>query len=148
MYSSCPIREKNTLLLLQDGAKGIEYLLEPLDTTRQALLPQMRVLEEHHLVSRNKDVYELTTIGKLIVEDMVPLLSTLEVLDIDIDYWGMHKLDFMPSQLLRRIDELKTCNLIKVPFQEYLRKIKSSLKELKSQGPYSLSLHTHFLILE
>jgi predicted transcriptional regulator len=106
-------KRKGVLLLLQNGAKEMEAILEALDTTRQALLPQMKVLEEHYLIDHYGDTYELTTIGKLIVEEMAPLMDTLGVLDADIDYWGTHDLNFIPPHLLQRIDELRECRVIK-----------------------------------
>jgi predicted transcriptional regulator len=105
-------KRKGVLLLLQDGAKEMEVLLRSLDTTRQALLPQIRTLEEHHLVSHDKDIYELTTIGKLIVDDMNPLLGIVDVFDTDINYWGTHDLAFIPPHLLERIDELGECRIM------------------------------------
>lgn len=72
-------KRKGVLLLLKDGTKETEYLLDCLDTTRQALLPQIRVLQEHCLVSHSKDAYELTAIGKLIVDEMTLLLDKIEV---------------------------------------------------------------------
>jgi predicted transcriptional regulator len=105
-------KRKNVLLLLQDGAKGTEDILSALDTTRQALLPQMKILEEHYLVDHYDDTYELTTIGKLLVDEMTPLLNKIEVLDNDIDYWGTHNLDFIPPHLLKRIKEIKYCEVI------------------------------------
>jgi predicted transcriptional regulator len=95
-------KRKGVLLLLQKGAQEMEDLLVSLKTTRQALLPQIRVLEDHYLVAHYKDVYELTTIGKLIVDEMKPLVDTITVLDSDINYWGSHNLDFIPSLLLQR----------------------------------------------
>ncbi|TGC09437.1 helix-turn-helix transcriptional regulator [Methanolobus halotolerans] len=95
-------KRKDVLLLLQDGTKEMKVILETLNTTRQALLPQIRILEEHHLVTDSDDTYELTTIGKLIVNDMVSVLSILNVFDVDVDYWGTRNLDFIPSHLLRR----------------------------------------------
>lgn len=111
-------KRKNTLLLLKDGPQEMEYLLRSLDTTRQALLPQIRVLEEHYLVSHNKETYALTPIGKLIVKDMVPLTSTVDVLDNDIDYWGTHNLGFIPSHLINRLDHLRPCSIINPPLME------------------------------
>jgi predicted transcriptional regulator len=105
-------KRKHVLLLLKDEARGMEDLLSSLNTTRQALLPQIKVLEENYLVSRDRDTYELTTIGKLIVDEMIPFLSTLEVLD-DIDYWGTRKLDFIPPHLFKRINELQKCEIIR-----------------------------------
>ncbi|AFV22835.1 hypothetical protein Mpsy_0626 [Methanolobus psychrophilus R15] len=106
-------KRKGVLLLLKDGAKEMEYLLNSLDTTRQALLPQIRILEEHYLVNHYHDSYELTTIGKLVTDEMVPLLNTLDVLDNDVDYWGTHNLDFIPPHLLSRMNELGDCEIVK-----------------------------------
>lgn len=58
-------KRKNFLLFLQDGTKEMEDILKSLGTTRQALLPQIKVLQEHCLVSHSKDAYELTAIGEL-----------------------------------------------------------------------------------
>jgi predicted transcriptional regulator len=44
-------KRKNVLLVLQEGPKQMETLLESLGTIRQALLPQIRILEEHYLVA-------------------------------------------------------------------------------------------------
>ncbi len=111
-------KRKEVLLLLQEGPKETETLLKFLETTRQALLPQMKILEEHHLVSHYEDVYELTTVGKIIVDEMVPLLDTTEFFDNDIDYWGTRKLDFIPPHLLKRIKELKECRVINPSIQD------------------------------
>lgn len=118
-------KRKVVLLLLRDGAKETEYLLKCLDTTRQALLPQMKVLENHSLISHYADTYELTTIGKLIVEDMSPLLYKTEVFDSDIDYWGSRNLDFIPSYLLKKIDQLKNCEIINPSLTELFNVHKS-----------------------
>jgi predicted transcriptional regulator len=93
-------KRKNALLLLQEGPRQMKALLTSLGTTRQALLPQMRMLEDHYLISHYEDTYELTTIGKLVVDKMAPLVSTLNVLDNDLDYWGTHNIDFIPAHLL------------------------------------------------
>jgi len=104
-------KRKGVFLLLKDGTKETEYLLDCLDTTRQALLPQIRVLQEHCLVSHSKDTHELTAIGKLIVDEMTLLLDKIEVLDTGIDYWTNHKMDFIPTHLLKRIDDLINNNV-------------------------------------
>lgn len=111
-------KRKGVLLLLKDGAKEMEYLLNSLDTTRQSLLPQIKILEEHYLVNKYDDTYELTTIGKLVTDEMVPLLNTFEVLEIDVDYWGTHNLDFIPPYLLKRINELRKYQVIKPHISE------------------------------
>ncbi|WP_370575325.1 helix-turn-helix transcriptional regulator [Methanomethylovorans sp.] len=111
-------KRKKVLLLLQEESKETETLLKSLETTRQALLPQMKILEENHLVFHYEDAYELTPVGKLIVDEMVPLLGTTDVFDSDIDYWGTRKLDFIPPHLFKRIKELKECRVINPSIQD------------------------------
>ncbi|MCQ6963036.1 helix-turn-helix transcriptional regulator [Methanolobus chelungpuianus] len=112
-------KRKGSLLLLKDGPKEMEFLLRSLSTTRQALLPQLKVLEGHHLISHSRDTYCLTTIGKLIVVKMSSLLNTVNTFDTDIDYWGTHNLSFIPSPLLEKINELKKCALITPSITEF-----------------------------
>ncbi|WP_292462896.1 winged helix-turn-helix domain-containing protein [Methanolobus sp.] len=105
-------KRKSVLLTLQNDSARAEAILKSLNTTRQALLPQIRILEDHHLISRHEDTYKLTTLGKLIVNKMAPLIDTLEVLEMDIDYWGTHNLDFIPASLLKKMNGLGKCDII------------------------------------
>ena len=111
-------KRKDILLFLKEGGKEMETILESLGTKRQALLPQIRILEDHFLVKRSGDVYELTIVGKMIVEEMVPLIDTCELFDEDVDYWGTHSFDFIPSHLLKRINELGKCRIVNPPLTE------------------------------
>lgn len=105
-------KRKGVLLLLQNGPKQMEDILTSLDTTRQSLLPQMRILEDHHLISHFDDSYDLTKIGKLVAERIPSLVDTAEMLDIDIDYWGTHDLSFIPPHLKGTISMLKRCSVL------------------------------------
>lgn len=105
-------KRMEVLLLLHNGTEEIGDILTSLKTNRQSLLPQMRILEEHYIISHDKDAYKLTTIGKLIVDNMVSLVNTTEALDIDIDFWGTHNLDFIPSDLMSIISKLKRCGIL------------------------------------
>ena len=136
-------KRKEVLLLLQDGTKEMEFLLKSLDTTRQALLPQIKVLEEHYLVTHYKDAYELTTIGKLIVNEIIPLINTVDVYDGDIDYWGNHNLDFIPSHLLSRIGELGRCKIRNPPIQE-IYKLPQGFEEESKKSKAVFGLTTVF----
>ncbi|MCQ6963309.1 helix-turn-helix transcriptional regulator [Methanolobus chelungpuianus] len=131
-------KRKGVLLLLQDEAREMETLLGSLNTTRQALLPQIRVLEDHYLVSHDRDTYELTTIGKLIADEMAPLVGTLEVLDIDIDYWGTHDFDFIPPGLLKRIKELRHCAIINPHLTELYSLHKTYHKDKTTEHVHSV----------
>jgi predicted transcriptional regulator len=133
-------KRKNTLLLLHDGVKEMEYLLKALHTTRQALLPQIKVLEEHYFISHQRDAYELTIIGKLIVDEMIPLLDIADVLDVDAEYWGTHKLDFMPVHLFNRIGELGPCKFIQIDLHEIFEEDKQFTEEARmSRSVFTMS---------
>lgn len=105
-------KRKNVLLMLLEGPAEMETFLKSLKTTRQALLPQIRVLEESKLVGHKGDTYELTTIGKLIAEKMKPLIGTFEVFDSGMDYWGEREVSFIPPHLLIRLREIGPCTVV------------------------------------
>ncbi|TGC08172.1 helix-turn-helix transcriptional regulator [Methanolobus halotolerans] len=137
-------KRKNVLLLLQDGPRGMKYILDQLETTRQALLPHVRILEDYHLITDSMDTYELTDIGKLIVNKMTHLVSITEVLDTDIDFWGTRKLDFLPSPLLNRINELGKCRVISPPVTDIFeldKDITDTSYKSRSLSMIAASLH-------
>ncbi|TGC08768.1 transcriptional regulator [Methanolobus halotolerans] len=111
-------KRKNVLLLLHEGPQEMNTFLMSLSTTRQSLLPQVRILEDHHLVNHYNDTYELTTIGKLIVDEMFSLLPIVETFNTDVDYWGTHQLDFIPSSLLSKMGKLKDCTITTPSFED------------------------------
>ncbi|MDW7731205.1 MAG: transcriptional regulator FilR1 domain-containing protein [Methanolobus sp.] len=96
----------------------METILKSLKTSRQALLPQIRILENHFLVTGSDDAYELTALGELLIHEILHLLGTIEVFDGDTDYWGSHNLDFIPPHLLERIRELGKCKEVNLTLTE------------------------------
>lgn len=131
-------KRKGTLLLLHEGPQEMISLLSSLDTTRTALLPQIKVLEEHHLVSHHQDTYELTPLGNLVADGMTPILDTVNILDTDIDYWGTHRLDFIPAGLLRRMNEIRNCAII----EPYVTELFELNNKYMDEAYRSMSLHT------
>ncbi len=129
-------KRKKVLLLLRDGAQEMETILRSLNTTRQAVLPQIRILEEHYLVVHHDDTYELTTVGKLVVDKMGPLINTVETFENDIEYWGTRKLDFLPSHLLKKMSELRNCKIINPPITELYSLHKSFNPESMPRSVY------------
>ncbi len=107
-------KRKKVLLLLQDGPREMETLLRSLNTTRTALLPQLKILKESHLISQSGDTYESTTIGKLIVADMISFLRTAYVFGGNCDYLGTHYIDFIPAHLLEKLPEIGSCKVIDI----------------------------------
>ncbi|WP_292461770.1 winged helix-turn-helix domain-containing protein [Methanolobus sp.] len=127
-------KRKKTLMLLQDGPREMEAILRSLDTTRTALLPQMKVLKERHLVSQHDDIYELTTIGKLIVKEMASFLKIAETFGENSDYLGTHCIDFIPEYLLEKLPLLGSYDVINIPIYEMFNPdIEMYQKALKSK---------------
>lgn len=141
-------KRKNLLLLLQDGPMEMELVLTSLQTNRQALLPQIRVLEDHKLLRKDGgDVYELTVIGELIVSEMVPLLGLVDVLNENIDYWGTHDLRFIPSHLFKRLNELQSSTVIEPELSviyEINRDFREKAKESKSMTTFTTFLFPNY----
>ena len=78
-----------------------------------SILPQLKKLKDRKLVIQRGHIYELSIMGKAIVDRMPPLLDTLEVLEDNFDYWSRRNLEGIPQVLRRRIGELKNCKLIR-----------------------------------
>lgn len=138
-------KRKKTLLLLKSGSKEMSAILQYLDTTREALLPQIRILENSYLIQhKDRDAYGLTTIGKILVDKISPLIDTLEVLESDVDYWGQHDLDFIPPHLLKRFHELEICSVMtNIPSTEVWEPCKFVVE--KSKASKSQTSVTTFL---
>ncbi len=113
-------KRKDVLLLLQNGPVEMQSILKTLNESRPALLPQMKILEEGQLVVKEKDAYMLSKFGKLIVNDLQPLLSTLNILEGKLDYWTKHNTDCIPNDLFNRLRELESCELVEPELCEAL----------------------------
>ncbi|WP_292462899.1 winged helix-turn-helix domain-containing protein [Methanolobus sp.] len=141
-------KRKIVLLLLQEGPKDIEYLMEYLDTTRTALLPQLNVLQDSHLITKEGNMCELTTLGKLVVSEMAPLISTVATLESDLSYWGSHRMDFIPPHLLERLYELGECKFVKptiTDMMELNREFMENTYSSKSLFTITTFLHPNFI---
>ncbi|QLC49012.1 winged helix-turn-helix domain-containing protein [Methanolobus zinderi] len=112
-------KRKNVLLLLQEGSQEMETLLEELDTSRTALLPQLKILRENHLIAKSDDSYELTTTGKLITDEMEKFLRTANIFGGDHAYLGTHYIDFIPEDLLKKIPGLGSYQVEDISINEF-----------------------------
>lgn len=106
-------RRRNLLIFLKDRPRSIDEIQENLCTDSVSVLPQLKKLKDKKLVIQKDHIYELSIIGKVIVEKMPPLLDTLEVLEDNFDYWSRRNFEGVPPVLRNRIYELKNCKLIR-----------------------------------
>ncbi|QLC48820.1 winged helix-turn-helix domain-containing protein [Methanolobus zinderi] len=143
-------KRKKVLLLLQDGPMRMDALLDALNTNRQGLLPQIKILEDHHLITKEGDLCSLTTIGEQVVKRMSSLLGIAEVLDNDIDYWGSRELAFIPPALLERLYELEPCTIIEPDMSdlyEMNRKFSEKVRISESMNMVTTFLYPDFFDL-
>ncbi|WP_406657524.1 winged helix-turn-helix domain-containing protein [Methanolobus sp. ZRKC2] len=133
-------KRKNMLLLLQDGPKEMETILRTLETTRQALLPQIRIMEEHHLIVHYDDAYKLTMPGKLIVNKMIPLVNTCRSLNKNIDFFASHNIDPIPSHIFERINEIRNCEIIEPSLVDIFEMNKDFVEEAYNSSSLSFLL--------
>jgi len=106
-------KRKELLLFLKNGPKGMEEIKESLSVTPTSILPQIKKLKEKQLVLQKNKNYELSIIGKVIVEKMEPLLNSFQLFERDFEYWSERDLRGIPFTLRTRLGELGKCTLIR-----------------------------------
>jgi predicted transcriptional regulator len=99
-------KRKNALLILMNGAATIEEIKESLTGTTSAIMAQIKILFEQGLIEQNDGKYRLTYIGQILMKKIHPLISTLDVLEENKNYWVNRDLSSVPDSLLDRIGEV------------------------------------------
>jgi predicted transcriptional regulator len=105
-------KRKNFLLLLAEGPKTIDEVLNLLQIPRVSLLPQIKKLKEEGLIIQEGDIYRLSAIGNILIKKAQPLLNAISVFEENEYFWSQRKMDTIPVSFLRRIGVLKSCQLI------------------------------------
>ena len=106
-------KRRDLLLLLKNGEKTIEEIVDILHVNPTGMLPQIKKLKNEHLVLQEDREYRLTPLAGILVEKMEPLLDTLQVIEENADYWQERDLSGLPKVFLGRLNELKPCSLVK-----------------------------------
>lgn len=137
-------KRKNALLFLLDGPKEMETILSSLETSRPAILPQLRILEDHYLISHYSDTYELTKLGEMVVGKMLPFVLTSEILDQTMDFFASHNTDPIPPHLFKRIKEIRSSEIIEPDLADIFELNKDFIeKAYTSSSAFFLSTFTH-----
>lgn len=105
-------KRKQLLLFLKDGPKNMDEIKGALEVTSTAILPQIKKLKEKSLVVQEDKTYNLSLIGKVLVEKMQPLVSIIDVFEDNFDYWAERDFQGIPPSFRRRLGELGKCKLI------------------------------------
>lgn len=136
-------KRENFLLMLLEGEADMEKIRERLDVTSSSMLPQIKKLREEGLIHKDDNgVYSLTTIGRLIVNNMVDLSLLFRVFDKNLPYWYNRDFSSIPDHLLDRIGELGDIEFIEpdldhmYELQETLVKALKASSRLKAVVPF------------
>lgn len=143
-------KRMNVLLLLLEGPMDMETIKKTLNANETSIQPQVKKLKEERLIVQEKNLYELSGIGKVVAKKMKPLLDTFSVLEENADYWADRDMREIPDFLLHRINELGHCTTIE-PYQDYMFEMipeymenAENAKKLEAAIPYFHPLFPSF----
>ncbi|WP_239451118.1 helix-turn-helix transcriptional regulator [Methanosarcina horonobensis] len=137
-------KRRDLLLLLKDGGRTMEEIVNLLNVTPTGMLPQIKKLKEEFLVHQDDKEYSLTPLAEILVEKMQPLLDTLEVIEGHKNFWQERDLSDLSPAFLRRLNELKPYSLVKPDPDKIFETSAIFLKNIeKSKNILSLSSIFH-----
>ncbi|MGA2161668.1 MAG: winged helix-turn-helix domain-containing protein [Methanoregula sp.] len=105
-------KRRNLLILLDSGPKEWDEIKRILKVTSTGMLPQVKILEEEHLIEREGKKFFLTPMGRVLTAHMVPLIRTMDIFDKNKKYWNEHNLEVLPYEILLDIRDLGNYRII------------------------------------
>jgi predicted transcriptional regulator len=112
-------KRRNLLILLDSGPKEWDEIKSSLKVTSTGMLPQIKILEEEHLITKGDDrKFSLTLKGKAISAHLEPLVKTIEVFEKYQTFWNEHNLNVIPEEIFFDIKDLGNYQLLDVPDAE------------------------------
>jgi predicted transcriptional regulator len=76
------------------------------------MLPQIKILEEEHLLKREDKTINLTPMGKVLVDHMEPFTQTVDVFNKYKKFWQEHAVDELPPEIFADIRNLGNYKII------------------------------------
>jgi predicted transcriptional regulator len=134
-------KRRNLLILLTRGPHEWDDIKRILNVTSTGMLPQIKILEEEHLIGRDGRKFFLTPIGKVLATQMDPLIRTMEVLERNKKFWHEHDLSVLPHEILLHIGELGDYQIIENPDVE-LFDVNTFLKNISTSTVLKGISHT------
>lgn len=108
-------KRRNLLILLNNGPKSWEEIKTALAVTSTGMLPQIKILEEEHLIARDGKTFKLTPMSKVLITHMGPFLKTIEVFDKNKQFWEEHDLSVLPDEILLTISDIGNYQILGNP---------------------------------
>jgi predicted transcriptional regulator len=111
-------KRRNLLILLNSGPQEWDDIKRILKVTSTGMLPQIKILEEEHLIERDGRRFSLTSMGKVLTTYMEPLIRTMDIFDRQKKFWDEHYLDALPFELLLDIREIGNYQILETADEE------------------------------
>jgi len=139
-------KRRNLLILLNNGPQEWDDIKRILNVTSTGMLPQIKILEEEHLIERSGRKFSLTPIGRVLTAHMEPLIKTLDIFDKDARFWGEHNLSVLPDELLRDIRDLGNYQIIENSDEEIfdINGFLNNISKAKSLKGISHTIHPRY----
>lgn len=111
-------KRRNLLILLNSGPREWDDIKRILNVTSTGMLPQIKILEEEHLIERDGRTFSLTPLGRVLTTHMEPLVRTMEIFDRNRKFWGEHNLGVLPQDLLTDIRDIGNYQILETADEE------------------------------
>ncbi|MDO9550442.1 MAG: winged helix-turn-helix domain-containing protein [Methanoregula sp.] len=108
-------KRRNLLILLNNGPKSWDEIKNALDVSSTGMLPQIKILEEEHLIAREGKKFKLTPMSQVLITHFGPFLKTVEVFDNHKKFWDEHDLSVLPDEILLTIRDLGNYKILENP---------------------------------
>jgi predicted transcriptional regulator len=105
-------KRRNLLLLLKTGPHTWDEIKTQLNVTATGMLPQIKILEQEHLLQREERTFDLTPMGRVLVDHMEPLTQTIDVFSRYKKFWQEHAVGELPPEILADIRSLGDYQII------------------------------------
>lgn len=136
-------KRKKILILLAKGPKDVDEIKTILKGNACAIMPQIKKLRDMDIIVQTGNTYELSDIGEIIVEKMLPLTELLQIFEGNKDYWSKHDRRSIPPHLMKKLHMLGKCKL-EEPELDHLFEFPENLKGMLSRTTKLRTFYSFF----
>jgi predicted transcriptional regulator len=105
-------KRRKLLLFLLKGRKDPEEIKKAFGVSWRSLILPLKELKEEELIINHNGSYELSSIGKMLAENVRPIDRILNLFEGSTDYWTDRDFKGVPPHLLNRIGEIEDYTII------------------------------------
>ncbi len=125
-------KRRKLLPLLLQGPRTLGDIREALNVSSSGIIPQLRKLEDRHLICRRGRKYLLTPMGCIIARHLKILQDTVDLFDTHSKYWREHDIRGIPEKFRMRLHELGKYSILEnhaaifKPYTAYIKNLEKS----------------------